>query len=74
MSPLGQRKMGRETETERETLNKFKVVLCLGADVSHSSRNSTWIMLKISLYDSPSLLEQRAKLRESDYHTIIASL
>lgn len=34
----------------RERLSEFKVVLCLGADASHSSRNSIWIMLKFSLW------------------------
>jgi len=48
MSPLGQRKMG--TEIEEKRLSRLKVVLCLGADASHSSRNSIWIMLKISLW------------------------
>ena len=72
VSPLGRGKWG-ERQIEREPWSKFKVVLCLGAEnASHSSRNSIWIRLKISVW-FPIPFRSEGKTQASDHQTITAS-
>lgn len=49
VSPLGQGKMARDLRL-RKALSKLNVVLDLGAEAPHSTRNGIWIMLKMSLW------------------------